>query len=205
MNEDGAEHLYTTLIEQPVANFGVSILSQARGTSVQPRIVAAGDENRLVGFTSLPLDQNPYRALFGDIVPIVGAIRPAAGSYDIVFDTPRRRAEGRFRFRFWIGDVTPPSIRLLTKSIRRGGRLLVRVSDRGSGVDRRTLAVTIDGGGRSTFSYRSSLLVLGTGGLGRGRHTLRVVAADRQEAKNMENTGPILPNTRTMRAAFRVR
>jgi hypothetical protein len=31
------------------------------------------------------------------------------------------------------------------------------------------------------------------------------VAADYQETKNMENTGPVLPNTRTFRARFVVR
>jgi hypothetical protein len=32
-----------------------------------------------------------------------------------------------------------------------------------------------------------------------------VRASDYQETKNMENTGPILPNTRTLRATFTIR
>ena len=41
--------------------------------------------------------------------------------------------------------------------------------------------------------------------VGPGRHRLVVRASDYQEAKNMENTGPILPNTRTLRTTFVVR
>jgi hypothetical protein len=32
-----------------------------------------------------------------------------------------------------------------------------------------------------------------------------LMVSDYQEAKNMENVGPILPNTRTLAATFRIR
>ena len=39
----------------------------------------------------------------------------------------------------------------------------------------------------------------------KGRHTIVVHASDYQEAKNMENVAPILPNTATLRATVTVR
>ena len=38
-----------------------------------------------------------------------------------------------------------------------------------------------------------------------GRHTVTLEAADYQETKNMEDIGPVLPNTRTLRVAVTVR
>jgi hypothetical protein len=38
-----------------------------------------------------------------------------------------------------------------------------------------------------------------------GKHRLRFVVSDYQEAKNMENVGPILPNTRFVAATVTVR
>jgi hypothetical protein len=52
---------------------------------------------------------------------------------------------------------------------------------------------------------RAGAIVLSARGLGAGRHTLVLVVSDHQEAKNMENTLRILPNTARFRAAFRVR
>ncbi len=49
---DGPEQVFRVHITRPVANFGVVILSRASGVSVEPRIVSAGDENRLAGYTA---------------------------------------------------------------------------------------------------------------------------------------------------------
>ena len=87
---DGPEQVFRVRIGRPVANFGVAVLSHAPGASVQPRIVAAGDENRLIGFTALPLDLNPYLATYGAADPSSGAVLPARGTYDVVFDTPSK-------------------------------------------------------------------------------------------------------------------
>jgi hypothetical protein len=46
---------------------------------------------------------------------------------------------------------------------------------------------------------------ISTLGLAPGRHTLVLRASDYQETKNMENAGPILPNTATLRTGFTVR
>jgi subtilisin family serine protease len=200
----GPEQVFRIVLKRQVANFGVVLLSRARGTRVQPRVVRAGDENRLTGYAGLPLNLNPYLSTFDELSPTAGAVRPDAGAYDIVFDTPSRRAAGKFSFRLWIGDTTPPPLRLLTHTVRLGGFLQVSVTDAGSGVDPGSLRATLDGedvGVRfARGRARVSTLLLGT-----GRHRLVFRASDYQEAKNMENSGPILPNTRQLNATFTVR
>jgi subtilisin family serine protease len=190
----------------PVANFGVVILSRGRGVRVQPRIVHANDENRLTGYAGLPLNLNPYLSTFDHFTLVAGAIRPDRGAYDIVFDTPSRRAAGKFAFRFWVGDTKPPRLRLLTRSVRSGGFLVVRVSDAGSGVDPASIHATLDGRD-AVARYRRGRATISTSVLGprHGAHRLVLRASDYQEAKNMENTGPILPNTRVLSTRFSLR
>ena len=48
------------------ANFGVAIVSRAPGVRVEPRVVHAGSEDRLVGYTGLPIHCNPYLPEFLD-------------------------------------------------------------------------------------------------------------------------------------------
>jgi hypothetical protein len=182
----------------------VVVASQARGVHVQPRVVRAGDENRLTGYAGLPLNLNPYLSRYDQVSPTAGAIRPDPGSYDIVFDTPSRPAAGKFTFRFWINDTTPPRVRLLTRTVRAGGDVRLAVTDRGSGVDPRSSHATIDGEdvGVGLARGRASLSTLL---LAPGRHRLVFRISDYQETKNMENSGPILPNTRQLKTTFFVR
>jgi len=180
------------------------MLSRARGVRVQPRVVRAGDENRLTGYAGLPLNLNPYLAALDRFTLTAGAIRPDAGQYDVVFDTPSRRASGRFTFRFWIGDTTPPSLRLLTRRLRAGQLLRVRAIDSGSGVDPGSLHASVDGRAVAAH-FRLGRVTISTAGLEGGRHRLTLRVSDHQEAKNMENTGPILPNTRRLSTTFVVR
>jgi hypothetical protein len=166
--------------------------------------VKAGDENRLTGYAGLPLNLNPYLSTFDRLMPVVGAVRPDAGAYDIVFDTPSRAAAGKFAFRFWVGDTKPPRMRLLTRAVRAGRALRLRVTDAGSGVDPGSLRAVLDGGG-ARVHFRRGIATVSTAGLRAGGHRLVFRASDYQEAKNMENTGPILPNTRQLSTAFTVR
>ena len=200
----GPEQVFRFVLKRPAANFGVVVLSRARGTHVQPRVVRAGDENRLTGYAGLPLNLNPYLATYDHLSPAAGAIRPDAGAYDIVFDTPNRAAAGKFSFRLWIGDTKPPRLRLLTPSVRAGDSLQVRVTDAGSGVDPASLHATLDGTAVAV-RYRNGRAFISTRRLGHGSHRLAFRASDYQEAKNMENSGPILPNTRRLSTRFAVR
>jgi hypothetical protein len=163
----------------------------------------AGDENRLTGFTALPVNDNPYQ-LFGVVEPVVGAIAPALGQYDVVFDTPAGAHPGKFTFRVWVNDVTPPKARLLTRAVRRGSPIRIAISDSGSGVDPRSIVVVVDGSQRR-FVFKQGVLRVSSTGLSAGKHLLKFAVSDYQEAKNMENVGPILPNTRFVAARIVVR
>ena len=50
----GPEQVFRFTLKKPVANFGAVVVTRARGVRVSPRLVVAGDENRLVGYTALP-------------------------------------------------------------------------------------------------------------------------------------------------------
>src|SRR4051812_764564 len=195
----GPERVFRVTVSRPVANFGVVVLLGAR---VSPRVVVAGDENRLVGVTGLPLVINPYIDSYGEARPVAGAIRPGPGGYDIVFDT-RAGPAAAFRFRFWIDDVTPPTVRILSPTAKRGGTLTLAVTDAGAGVDPKSPTATIDGK-TVPVSFTGGRAIVSLGPTGPGRHALVFTAADYQELKNMENVPRILPNTRTFRAVIRV-
>ena len=194
-NLNGKEVVYRFRLRRPVTNFGVVVLRGA----VQPRIVRGANENLLAGYTALPLDLNPYRSGYGNVRSAAGAVLPAAGVYSIVFDSTRRVRPGPFAFRFWIGDSTPPQIRLLRA---RRGTLTFSIRDAGAGVDPESLRATVDG-----HSHRVSYArgVARIAGLVSGRHQVTLRAADYQETKNMEDVGAVLPNTRTFRSALTIR
>ena len=196
----GRELVYRVHIRERLANLGVAVVSKNRRVAVEPRIVRSGDENRLAGLTALPYDANPYRASEGQHRLIAGVLQPAPGIFDIVFDTPARGRPGRFSFRLWEGDTTPPSVRVLGV---RGGALELRVTDSRSGVDPSSLVAHVDGQ-EHPLSYVSGRVRVSLKGVGRGRHTLAFTAADYQEAKNNENVRGILPNTRKLQRAFNV-
>ncbi len=189
----GPESVYRLRITGRPANFGVAIVSRASGVSVEPRIVRAADENLLAGYTSLPLDLNPYRSSYGRHRLVAGVDLPAAGVYDVVFDSTAASRRGGFTFRFWRNDRTPPRLRLLSTRSR---ELVFSVTDAGAGVDPTTLAATIDGRRRGV-SFRGGRAVLSIAGLSGGRHRIVLSASDYQETKNMEDVGGILPNTAT--------
>ncbi len=196
----GPEQVFRVTLARPVANFGVVVTG---GRRVSPRVVYAGDENRLTGFAGLPSVINPYLDAYGEDRPVAGAIRPTKGSYDVVFDTPSGVAPGRFTFRFWIDDQAPPTVRLVRSSVRRGGSVELAVADAGAGVDPRSLTARIDSRPAQVKFTRGRALV-SVRGVAPGRHALVFSAADYQELKNFENVLRILPNTRVLRTQFRV-
>ncbi|MGZ8783045.1 MAG: S8 family peptidase [Gaiellaceae bacterium] len=200
----GPERVFRVTLARPAANFGVVVTSRAPGVRVEPRIVRAGDERRLTGYAALPFNLNPYLRTFGDLVLAAGTILPAAGSYDVVFDSPSAARAGAFGFRFWIDDVTPPALSLRTKRVSAGSQLLVTFSDRGSGVDPTSLVVKLDGKERRA-RIAAGAVRIPTSGLGKGRHALRLQLSDYQETRNMETVGRILPNTRILQTTFVVR
>jgi subtilisin family serine protease len=201
----GPEQVFRFRLRQRVANFGVAVVGHAAGVTVSPRLVADDDENRVVGYTGIPATLNPYQTIGRLPQPAVGAVLPEPGLYDFVFDTPTRAKPGAFTFRFWVDDTSPPSIRLLDRRARVGRPIRFALHDSGSGVDPLSLRVRVDGVRRVRFTYRHGVLSLRTGALPPGRKRVTVTASDYQETKNMEDVGPVLPNTRVLRASVTLR
>ncbi len=202
----GPEQVFELVVTTPVANFGAVVIGHGAHVNVSPRLTHAGDENRLVGQPGLPANINPYQG-YGRTVPAVGAVLPLPGTYDFVFDTPSQGRPGRFTFRVWVNDTTPPSARLLTPTLAHGGTIRFAVNDSGSGVDPASISAKIDGA-TAPATYGRGIVTLdrtATGKLERGAHIVRLSVADYQETKNMEDVGPILPNTRVLRTTVVVR
>ena len=200
----GPERVYRARIGSGVANFGVVVTRRSPGVTVEPRVVYGLDENRLAGDAALPVVQNPYLPQLGDPVLVAGALLPSPGTYGVVFDSPRAEGAGRFTFRYWVNDVTPPSVRLRTPTVRRGQQLVLAATDGGSGVYPASLAVSLDGHGvRAT--YGDGRVRVSTAGLAPGTHRLRLSLSDYQETRNNENVARILPNTRFYSARVKIR
>jgi subtilisin family serine protease len=200
----GPERVYRVRLRRATANFGVAVVWRAKGVRVEPRIVRAGDENRLLGQTALPINLNPYLRQFRQPTPAAGAVRPAPGAYDVVFDGPSRGTAGAFRFRYWVDDTKPPRLRPASRTVSRGAPLRIRATDPGSGVDPRTVLAMVDRA-QVTPRFASGVLQIPTGTLSAGRHPLQLQVSDFQESRNMENATAILPNTARLTTTFLVR
>ena len=187
----GPERAYRFRLPAGAANAGVVVLSG----HVVPHITFDGSEDRLAGYTALPLDLNPYRKSYGVRRRIAGVVLPAGGLYDAVFDTVG--TPGPFTFRFWVNDVTPPRLRVT--SLR--GAVVVRATDAGSGVDPTSITATVDGKAAVARYAGGSIRIRAA----KGRHRVVLSVADHQETKNMEDVRRILPNTATLRMTLRVR
>ena len=200
----GPERVFRFRIAKRVANAGVVITQQRSRVHVEPRMVAALDENRLTGYAGLPVNRNPYMDDFHESVLAAGVLSPLPGEYAVVFDSAARTGAGPFTFRYWVNDVMQPVLRLRTPRVIAGESVLVSATDAGAGVDPESIRIVVDGSSRSG-TLRGGLLSISTGGLSAGTHRLRLRVSDYQESKNTENVARILPNTRTVTFTFRVR
>ncbi|HST18830.1 MAG TPA: S8 family serine peptidase [Gaiellaceae bacterium] len=191
----GPERVYRLNVKGRPANFGAVVL---RG-HVTPHVTFAGDENHLVGYTGLPVDLNPYRKTFDDPRLIAGAVLPAPGAYDIVFDSASSANAGPFTFRWWINDTTPP--RLVLRPRKSKNEVVVAAADAGSGVDPSSIRATLDGGDAQVAWANGAVRIH----VPKGRHKLVLSVSDYQETKNMEDVVPVggsttvTPNTTTLR------
>ncbi|HEX3807291.1 MAG TPA: S8 family serine peptidase [Gaiellaceae bacterium] len=189
----GPERVYRVHVNGTAANAGVVVLS---GNAI-PHATFDGNENHVAGYTGLPFDFNPYRALYGEPRKIAAVVLPDAGWYDFVFDTLRKG--GPFTFRYWVNDHTPPTLKL--KSLK--GAIVVSATDAGSGVDPVSISAKLDG--KVAHVLYSATAHTVTIPAAEGRHSLVLSVADYEETKNMEDVPAILPNTATLRTTVRVR
>ncbi len=199
----GPEQVFRFTLRRKVANFGAVVVRRAPGVRVSPRVVAGDDENRVVGYPGIPASLNPYQG-FSHAEPVVAAVLPDPGTYDLVFDTPTGAKPGAFAFRFWVNDTFPPSIRLLDRTTVVGRRIRFAIHDSGSGVDPFSLRARL-GGKFVPFRYSDGVLSIRTAGRRAGKDLVAITASDYQETKNMEDVGPVLPNTRVLRTTVTLR
>jgi subtilisin family serine protease len=188
----GPERVFRIRVPAGAANAGVAVLSG----NVYPHITLNGSEDRLAGYTALPLDLNPYRRSYGLRRRVSAVVLPAGGTYTVVFDSTN--AGGRpFTFRYWVNDVKPPTLKV--RSTRRA--IVVAATDAGSGIDSSSILATLDGKRVVTRYGKGTVRIPAA----RGRHDLVLTVSDYQETKNTEDVAKILPNTTTLRKSLVVR
>jgi hypothetical protein len=194
----GPEQVFRLSLAKAHSNFGVIVVSHARGVSVSPRIVRGANESKLAGLTALPINVNPYVGNFDTNEPVAGVLRPAAGVYYVVFDTASTASAGRYRFRYWLDDMKPPRLRLLS---RRAGQVTAKITDSGSGVDPSSISAAV-GTRQLPVSFDRGVVTVITKSLGAGKHELVLRASDYQESKNNENASRLLPNTAELKISI---
>jgi minor extracellular serine protease Vpr len=214
MDESGAERVYVTRVNRPVANAGVSVLSASAGAQIDPWWLGSLDENDVQGYAGTPVNVNDLMPDVHDDVHAAGVVFPRQQEFYVSVDSGRDRFTGRslpgaYVLNWWLNDVTPPTVRLVTRRVPAGRPLLVaRMTDRQSGVDPGSLVL----------GYRSMLLGAESYDPETGialfpvsrdappvERSARVTlsASDFQETKNVSTFGPsVMPNTRRKRVSL---
>jgi subtilisin family serine protease len=211
MDESGAERVYVTHVNRPVANAGVSVESASPGSQIDPWWLGSLDENDVQGYPATPVNVNDLLPDVGANVHAAGVVFPRQQEFFVSVDSGTDRFTGRPRpgsyvLRSWVDDVTPPAVELLTRRVPAGRPLLVaRVTDGQSGVETSSLVLGYRGVQIGAEAYDAetgvALFPLPPGAppvTGRARATLS--ASDVQETKNVATFGPsVMPNTRRRR------
>ena len=60
MVQDGAEDLYSVLLDEPVVNFGVAVSAASAGALIDPWILGSPDENDVQGQSATPVNVNNF-------------------------------------------------------------------------------------------------------------------------------------------------
>ena len=85
-----------------------------------------------------------------------------------------------------------------------GTPIRLAVDDAGSGVDPASLVAKV-GGTQVPFTYAHGVVSLATTTLVPGTRKISLTVSDYQETKNMEDVGPVRPNTTVFHAAATVK
>ena len=123
--EDGAERVYLVPhLDRPVVNLGVSVVSAESGAVIDPWLLGSLDENDVQGEAGTPVDVNPLTFDFGLPIGAAATVFPRLQRFYVSVDSAQdvytgKPLRGRYRLRYWVNDLRPPKIRLLTQP-RRG-------------------------------------------------------------------------------------
>ena len=208
MNEDGAEHLYSIEIDQPVVNFGVSVLAASAGALIDPFVLGSKDENDVQGYAGIPTDVNALTFDGGLDIGAAGVQFPRLQRFYVAVDSradafTNQPQKGKYLLNAWANDLTPPAVRLLTTRVT-AGRPLIVAQAVDSAVRRRPALARpqLQEGARRRVAYDpvSGLVVFGlppqAPRSSRARRRRSSQASDYQEAKNINTVGNALCRTR---------
>jgi minor extracellular serine protease Vpr len=217
MIEDGAEHVYLVPhLKKPVVNFGVGVVGASADAVIDPWLLGSLDENDVQGETGTPMNVNPMTFDYGIPIGAAGVVFPSLRRYYVAVDSTQdlytgKALRGQYRLRYWVNDLRPPVVRLLTRRVAAGRpTLAVRAQDRGAGVDPYSMLIAYQGVAVGAAAYDSSsgigIFVLPSEApkLRHGRNVSLLAASDFQESKNVSIFGPnTMPNTRFRFASIR--
>ena len=134
---------------------------------------------------------------------------PRPGVYYVSVDSRWPRYGGRYRLRFWVDDVRPPRVDLLTPSLPATGQpvLRLRVLDAASGVDARTLSVSGPGFEELppvSWDDRHGIASFRLPRLPAGRVEVKVEVSDLAQSKDAISARPTPRNTANVRISVQV-
>ena len=217
MNEDGFEHLYSTEINEPVVNFGVSVIASTPGSLVDPFVLGSPNENDVQGYAGTPTDVNALTFDANVDIGAAGAQFPRLQRFYIAVDSradpfTNKPLKGKYLLNAWLNDLTPPAVRLLTTRVTAGRPLIVaQAIDLGSGIDPLSLVVNYNKAlvGASAYDPLTGLIIFGIPTAAPkfkpGKTTALVLASDFQESKNINTVGNnLFPNTTFLQSKITV-
>ena len=208
MNEDGSETLYSFEVNQPIVNFGVSVIGASAGALIDPFILGSKDENDVQGYAAIPTDVNSLTFDSGFDVGAAGVQFPRLQRFYVAVDSradefTNRSQKGQYVLKAWVDDLVGPAVRILTTRVTAGRPLIAAVAvDPQSGVDPLSLVINYNNAlvGASAYDPVSGLILFGIPARGaavQGREDEPVLqASDYQETKNINTVGDaIYPNS----------
>jgi minor extracellular serine protease Vpr len=208
MDVNGKEHLYVTTLAKKTVNFGVAIQSESAGSLIEPWLLAAPDENTVQGYAGTPVNVNGIMFDYRGDIGTAGAVLANPGRYYFSVDSRRdpfngKSLAGSYVLRSWVNDLTPPRVSLLTTKVAAGRpTIALHATDSQSGVD--PYSVVFGYGnqlvGAAVYDPKTGTIVIplppDASVLNAGHPKVVLLAADYQEAKNVNTIGPnALPNT----------
>ena len=131
---------------RPAANFGVVVTEPRQGRARRAADRARGRREPADRLRGAAVQPQPVPARSSaSLVLAAGAILPARGAYDVVFDSPPPARAGRVHVPVLGRRHDAARARARGRTVRRGAPLVVRATDAGAGVDPASLVVRVDG------------------------------------------------------------
>ena len=161
----------------------------------------------MAGEAGLPLDVGPITFTSGLPEPAAGLWFVQPGDYYVSVDSPRAKDAGPYKLRYWVNDLKPPRVQLLTPEVSVGGDMTLKfaIADPESGVDPYT--VVAFAGDTPLFVLYSAETSTGTLHLPKlkpGTYRVGLFAADYAQSKDVLGVRPTTANTVFKEFRFRV-